>query len=63
MDVKTLRDKMGLSRAELADRMKVTRQTVANWEGGKIKPTGPAEVLLAMMAADFLEEENAAQAE
>ena len=52
MDVRQIRDAMGITRQQLAERMEITRQTVANWEKNKAQPSGPARVLLAIWAAE-----------
>jgi DNA-binding transcriptional regulator YiaG len=41
--VKTLRESLGLTQQELADRLKVTSQTISRWERGEVQPS--AEVL------------------
>ena len=45
--IKTLRQNMGLSQAELADAVYVTRQTVSNWENDKSYPDIKSLLLLA----------------
>jgi DNA-binding transcriptional regulator YiaG len=36
--VKTLREALGLTQQELADRLKVTSQTISRWERGEVQP-------------------------
>ena len=37
-DVRGLRERLGISQHELAQRLKVTASTVARWEQGRMKP-------------------------
>ena len=46
MDVRAIREKMGITQAELARRMGVAYQTVNRWEHGKTKPSRMARKLL-----------------
>lgn len=50
IDVAKIRAKTGLSQAEFAKSIGVARGTLLNWEHGSRRPTGPAQVLLAMIA-------------
>lgn len=38
MDIKTLREKMGITQVELAARLNVTQPTIAMWETGEAMP-------------------------
>ncbi|NMG49187.1 helix-turn-helix domain-containing protein [Azoarcus communis] len=49
-DVRTLREKTGLSQAEFAGLMRVSIKTLQNWEQHRRKPTGPAAALLHVVA-------------
>lgn len=49
-EVRDLRAKLGLTQVELAERMDVTRITVANWESGRSPCSGPAAKLLVSIA-------------
>ena len=49
MDVKKLRELMGLTQQELADRVGVTLRTIQNWESGKPLPER-AQRLLVLLA-------------
>jgi DNA-binding transcriptional regulator YiaG len=40
-EIKALRQSLGLSQYQFAMRLGVTPQTVASWEQGRRKPTGP----------------------
>lgn len=37
-DIKEIRDRLGLSTQQLADRVGVSRMTINRWENGKSKP-------------------------
>lgn len=50
VDVTTVRQKTGLSQSEFAKSIGVTKGTLLNWEQGRRQPTGPAQVLLALIA-------------
>ncbi len=50
VDVVGVRQKTGLSQAEFAKSIGVAKGTLLNWEHGRRHPTGPAQVLLALIA-------------
>ena len=50
IDVRSLRQKLGLSQPQFAARFGFTPSTVRNWEQGRTQPDGPARVLLAVIA-------------
>lgn len=50
IDVANVRAKTGLSQAEFARSIGVAKGTLLNWEHGRRKPNGPAQVLLALIA-------------
>lgn len=50
VNVAALRAKTGLSQFEFAESIGVAKGTLLNWEQGRRKPTGPAQVLLAILA-------------
>jgi putative transcriptional regulator len=50
IDVRTIRQKLGLSQSKFAARFGFTPATVKNWEQGRTQPDGPARVLLAVIA-------------
>ena len=45
-DVKSVREKTGLSQSEFAILMRVSIKTLQNWEQHRRNPTGPAAALL-----------------
>ena len=50
VDVAAIRANTGLSQSAFARSIGVTKGTLLNWEQGRRRPTGPAQVLLAMIA-------------
>jgi len=50
IEVRALRQKLGLSQSQFAARFGFTPATVRNWEQGRTQPDGPARVLLAVIA-------------
>ena len=50
VDVAKIRAQTGLSQNAFARSIGVARGTLLNWEQGRRRPTGPAQVLLAMIA-------------
>ncbi len=44
------RSRSGLSQAEFAAALGVSKRTLENWEQGRAEPTGPAKVLLNLVA-------------
>ena len=50
INVAEIRAKTGLSQAEFARSIGVAKGTLLNWEHGRRIPTGPAQVLLALIA-------------
>ena len=51
-DVKKLREKLGFSKREFAEKVGVTVRTVEMWENGKAIPSGSASILLDMLDTD-----------
>jgi len=49
-DVRSVRQKLGLSQSQFAARFGFTPATVKNWEQGRTQPDGPARILLAVIA-------------
>lgn len=45
-DVKTIRERLGLTQARFAALMGVSNRTLQNWEQGRREPDGPAKALL-----------------
>ena len=50
IDVADVRAKTGLSQAEFVRSIGVAKGTLLNWEHGRRSPTGPAQVLLALIS-------------
>jgi putative transcriptional regulator len=51
-EVRTIREKTGLSQGQFAILIGVSKRTLENWEQGRRHPTGPARALLKIVAAD-----------
>jgi len=51
IDVRAVRQKLGLSQSEFAARFGFQAATLKNWEQGRTRPDGPARVLLAVIAS------------
>ena len=51
-DVKAIREKLGVSQTMFAMLIGVSIRTIQNWEQGHRHPTGPAKVLLRLVADD-----------
>ena len=50
VDVRSVRQKLGLSQARFAVRFGITPATIRNWEQGRTQPDGPARVLMTVIA-------------
>jgi|ERR1700680_1697007 putative transcriptional regulator len=50
IEVRSIRQKLGLSQSQFAARFGFTPATVRNWEQGRTQPDGPARVLLMVIA-------------
>jgi putative transcriptional regulator len=50
IDVAQIRAQTGLSQSQFAKSIGVAKGTLLNWEHGRRHPSGPAQVLLAMIA-------------
>jgi len=50
IDVAEIRRRTGMSQSKFAQSIGVAKGTLLNWEHGRRNPTGPARVLLAMIA-------------
>jgi len=50
IDVSEIRARTGLSQAAFARSIGVAKGTLLNWEHGRRRPSGPAQVLLALIA-------------
>ena len=51
-EVKSIRDKIGLSQTRFAGLIGVSKRTLENWEQGRRNPTGPARSLLRLVDTD-----------
>lgn len=45
-DVKSIRERLGLTQSRFAELMGVSSRTLQNWEQGRREPEGPARALL-----------------
>ncbi|MFK0572301.1 NadS family protein [Endozoicomonas sp.] len=52
VEVKSIREKVGLSQSRFALLIGVSKRTLENWEQGRRQPTGPAKALLRIFAVD-----------
>ncbi|TPM53246.1 helix-turn-helix transcriptional regulator [Mesorhizobium sp. B2-2-4] len=59
IDVRSIRTKLRLTQAQLADAVGVDQSTVSNWENGML-PRGPARKLLHALEASAPAQEDAA---
>ncbi len=50
--VRTIRERTSLSQSEFADLIGVSVKTLQNWEQDRRRPTGPAAVLLRIIAQE-----------
>lgn len=48
--VKALRQHLGMTQSEMADRLGTRQQTISEWEKGLYRPRGTSATLLAMVA-------------
>lgn len=51
-EVKTIRERTGLSQTHFARLIGVSKRTLENWEQGRRHPTGPARALLKIVESD-----------
>lgn len=49
-DARKIRERLGMSQAELATMLGISVDTLQNWEQGRRSPVGPARVLLQVVA-------------
>ena len=52
VDVTAIRQRAGLSQSAFAASIGVPEGTIVNWEHGRRQPSGPAKVLLALLAKE-----------
>lgn len=60
IDVKAIRDTLGLTQAGLAEQVGVDQSTISNWENGQT-PRGPARRLLLSLIAPKPKSRRSAQ--
>lgn len=51
-EVKTIRERIGLSQTRFAQLIGVSKRTLENWEQGRRRPTGPARTLLRIVESE-----------
>jgi putative transcriptional regulator len=51
-DVKSIRERLGLTQARFAALMGVSNRTLQNWEQGRREPDGPAKALLRVVECE-----------
>ena len=51
IDVRAVRQKLGLSQSQFAAKFGFSPATLKNWEQGRTRPDRPAHVLLAVLAS------------
>ena len=51
-EVKSIRNKVGLSQTRFAGLIDVSKRTLENWEQSRRQPTGPARALLRILDKD-----------
>lgn len=51
-DVRAIRERLGLSQAEFAQRFNLNLRTIQQWEQGRAIPDRPARILLQVIAKD-----------
>lgn len=52
VSVVELRERLGLTQKEFADKFKLSLSTIQNWEQGQNKPKGAAKLFLELIAHD-----------
>ena len=52
VDVRDIRKQFGQTRAQFAEMMGISRETLRNWERGRRYPVGPSRALLRIAAAE-----------
>lgn len=58
-EVKRIRDRLGLTQVELAERLGVTQTAISYWEDGKRTPRGPVVILLKNLLAEIRSQKKA----
>ena len=49
--IRKARKRLNLTQAELAEKIGLSRNAIAQWETGRCSPRGPAEILIRQMLA------------
>ena len=52
-EIREIRKRAKMTQTEMAQRLAVTRDSVASWEIGRSKPLGPAEILIRQLRAQL----------
>lgn len=52
VEIRVIRERLGMTQQEFADRIHVTREAVAQWETDRCKPRGSAEFLIRQLSAE-----------
>lgn len=55
LDVLAIRTELGVSQYKLADLLGVDQSTISYWETGKMKPGGPARLLMQRLVEEHRE--------
>jgi DNA-binding transcriptional regulator YiaG len=51
-EIRTIRERLGMTQQDFADRIHVTREAVAQWETDRCTPRGPAEFLIRQLSVE-----------
>jgi len=51
-EIRIIRERLGMTQQDFADRLYVTREAVAQWETDRCSPRGPAEFLIRQLKAE-----------
>ncbi len=48
-DLRSYRERHGMSQRDLAKLLRVDQASVSHWESGRVKPGGPAQILIDLL--------------